>query len=449
MMGLGFVEFLFLVLMLGPSGSSAVQMDALSLVTSEGYLQHRGMEASPGKLLDVLKRPPSDPKSGTLRLVAIRWLGENKAKLGDQAQAAREALGRLASGPPGFDQDYAKIALARLDGKALAPLRTMPKGSVREQALAWLPDDATLFGGIDLRAAPDAAGPGEKASQQFADLRVQMLGKLPADVAPDVYAFLDTVGNVRIDRLALGTTGFPGQHDSGDIYVRVTGQGDVKRLAEFIKKHQTGLKEETRKTPQSVAMHVLLCDQPGKPSMALIGDTDLVVAGPRGRGTSKEALERVLAVIVGKGTNVTKGAFGPALQATPENARLVFMGSFPQELRSSAAQSPLGVAPASVALDLQDAKAGGVDIRLRALFEKQEEATQFVKNAKKLIDEGVKSLPNLPFKIKPESIAALKKTMESVELKAEGQSVTCTVSITPATMQALNDLMGEALKGLR
>jgi hypothetical protein len=281
---------------------------------------------------------------------------------------------------------------------------------------------------------------------------------MPPQAKQEVYRFLDKVGNLRIDRIAFGyrtTPGelAPGQRPQERIYLRITGQGDARRLIDFIRREMPEAKVEETKGPQGEAVTLLSGARP--PAIAFIGDTEMVVAGPGGdeAGVALEILQQVLEIRAGKKPSVVQGPFAEALRGSPTNGQGLLMGALPEGLRQELQRSPFGAAPQSIALDLLPGKAGdGFEVRFRGTMAKADEAKQFAAAARKLIDQGVAQLDQLPndFKkpVKPETIQALKKMLQSIEIAADGPGVAGRLAVTAETLQAVSDLVNQLLAGL-
>jgi hypothetical protein len=440
--------WLFVLSLLGMSTGSAFQTDLLAVVSTDNYLQAQQVDLTPGKLLEVVKQTPKTPRESAIQLLAIRWFGENPDQVADHKQTAVDVLQALAKGPPGFARDYALTALARLDGKVPPPLHFMPKDSTRVQAFEWFPDDVALLAAIDLRAAAGQKDPDPEFVAAISNMRKQFLAALPPMAIPGLHGIVNGLGNVRIDRVAFAYCPDPTMQRQECIFVRLTGQGDAKRIAEFIKNNlQQGALEE-RKGPNGVTIRIL--SQPQMPVFAFVGDTDLLICGDEASKNSGEVFDQVLAVMSGKRGSAAKGPFAQSLQAVPAEARGVLVGALPDEVKRELSRSPLGVAPQSVLIDMAEASAGkGTVIRVRASFESEADAKKAVDGAKLLLKQGIDGLKMLPFKVKPEAIAILQKALEAVEVKVDGAVVSGTARLTPATLRALGDLFEGASKGLK
>ena len=134
-------------------GNGGVPVELAQLIDPADYFAPRNIEVKPENLLTVATKAPADAKESFNQLLAIRWLGDNKDNLGSNKDAVRKGLAKLAVAENETVRQYARAALARIDGK-VAPARSIPKNSVRLQALEWFPTEVTLAAALDLRAPP-------------------------------------------------------------------------------------------------------------------------------------------------------------------------------------------------------------------------------------------------------------------------------------------------------
>jgi len=436
--------FMLSLLAMTPGGGSAFHTDLLAVVLSDGYLQAQQVETKPESLLAVVKRSPRSPRELATQLVAIRWYGENPDKLGDHRQAVHEVLQGLAKGPPGFARDYALFALARLEGKTPPALHIMPKESTRSQAFEWFPDDVTFVAALDLRAAPGQKEADVETVAAVNRIRNKFLTVIPGNAQPGIHGIVNELGNVRIDRVAFGYSPDPTGQRRSRIFVRITGQGDAKLVAEFIKSKGQQANLEVRKGPNGVAMYVLT--QPRMPIFAFIGDADLIICGYEDDNANHaEVFDQVLAVLSGKRGSAAKGPYAPVLKTATEDARAVLVGSLPDELRRELARSPLGVAPLSLFADLSHAKSGsGVDIRVRASFDNETDAKKGSEGAKATLKQLAGGLGTLPFKLNPETVATLQKALGEAQISVEGSNASGSARLTSTTLKALGELIEAA-----
>src|SRR5438876_4809752 len=177
----GLAQVLIMALFISPAAGGGIQPDLVSALDPADYFFSRRVEGGVKNMLEAASKAPTNSQGGLTQLLAIRWLGEHKDRLGDNKEAVRTALQKLAEGPNGFARDYAQLALARIDDKPFPILQTIPKEGVRP-ALEWFPNDVNLAGVIDLRppaGQKPAAKRDEELEKQFQRLQAQFMKMFP------------------------------------------------------------------------------------------------------------------------------------------------------------------------------------------------------------------------------------------------------------------------------
>src|SRR3954469_8579941 len=108
-MAVGGAEFILIIMLLYPAGGG-MPNDLGSFLEPADYFNSRRIEAQPKSLLELASKPAPGAEASAAQLLAIRWLADNKDKLGDDKDAVRKALQKLAEGPAGFARDHATLA---------------------------------------------------------------------------------------------------------------------------------------------------------------------------------------------------------------------------------------------------------------------------------------------------------------------------------------------------
>lgn len=447
--GFGFAQVLVMALFLSPSAGAGIQPDLVSVIDPAEYFFSRRVEGGAKNMLEAATKAPTNPQGSLTQLLAIRWLGEHKARLGDSKEAVHTALQKLADGPEGSARDYAQLALARIDDKPFPVLHTIPKEGVRP-GLEWFPNDVNLAGVIDVRppAGQKSAKRDDELEKQFKRLQTQLMKMMPEEAKEEFYKFAESVGNIRVDRVASGYAPDPSDPRKGRAFVRFTGRADHKALAAFIKeKAGNDAKGDEKKGPKGEPITIISFQHP--PAFALIGDTDVIMAGYTGDFVNSVGLvEQVLAVRAGSQPSVFKGPLAKALENVPAGVSGIGRGFVLQELQDEINRSPVGVSPQQVAADLfnRNTEGKGVELRVRGTFGNEADAKKFAEGIKDLIGKGIEALKNVPPFIKPEVVAAIKKTMEEIEIKTDGMDVISKTEVSMDTQQKLLDLLEAALK---
>jgi hypothetical protein len=431
--------------------SGGIRTDLLSLIEPADYFASRRMELGARSMLELASGTPTDARRDVRQLLAVRWLGENKDRLGEQREAVRQALARLARGPEGFAAEYAQTALARIDDKPVPVPRAAPKDGLRE-ALEWFPKDVSLA--VVLDARPPAGRPAEpdpelgRHLQRMLALYVKMM---PADAREELYRFAEGAGNVRLDRLAVGFAPDPGASGNVRLFIRATGRMDHKRLAGYLRDllgRNTAFAEKTGLRGEAVTTLVAR-DNP--PAVTLIGTSDLILAGYVSAEVNCASLaEEVLAVRDGGRPSLLAGPLGKTLRDVPADAVGLVRGSLPRDLAIPIARSPLGVAPDQVAIDLLSASpspspASGFVLRCRCTFVSEADARQFAGGLRAEVKQVIEALKELSDSSPPAGLATIRKELEKIEVGSDGLMATVKVSVSAETLKALLRLVEGSL----
>jgi hypothetical protein len=440
---------LILMLLLGPIAGGQLPNDVAANLDPSDYFFSRRIEGGPKSMLELAGKKPSTPSDVLAQLLAIRWLSENPDKLAEHKDATLKALKQLAEGPAGFATDYAQRGIARLEGKPLPIVHSFAKGSVRGEALSWFPEDVNLFGAYDLRALPGqkAVAKDEELDKLFQRLRGQAMKALPPDAKEEIYKFAESVGNVRIDRVAAGYA--PNASDQGKsrIYVRFTGQADHQGLVAFLSRTVPDAQTEELKGPSGEPITLIHGKRP--PAFAIVGDTDMIMAGyQRNEEGSVDLVKQTLDIRAGKKPSVVKGAFAKDLEEAPEDASGVGRGVPPPEIQTGIAQSPVGVSPLRVALDVVNSNASGkgLVVSFRAAMVNEADAKKFADGMNGIIKMAREEIKQAPLGVKKELLDELGKLVDAIEFKATGATVGCSLTVSPKTQRSMIELIEAMMK---
>jgi hypothetical protein len=298
-MDVGILGLFLLVL-----GSGGAANDLVSWIDADDYFKTRGVEVTAARMREVAARELAvEALAPVNRLLAIRWLGENAEAVKNDRQA-RRVLERIAAGdrardPQGFARDYARRALARLDGKP-DPVPTVPDDSLRADALAWFPEKAVLVGGFDFRPPPGLDLPADPS------LRALLAGSLSDRARKELYALAEVLGNVRVDRISFALMP-PPKECKARAFIRITGLLERKRLLDFIRADRPEARVKQEQGPRGELI-TLISTGPEGPAAALVGDTDLLIAATgflasgseQGKLDPVEVLRKALRVRAGR-----------------------------------------------------------------------------------------------------------------------------------------------------
>jgi WD40 repeat protein len=431
-LGAGLLDLLILIFF-----GSGYSNDLVSLIDAEAYFKSRQMEVRTAAMVARAGQDPTNGKASVAQLLAIRWLGEHADQM-RQEPRAREvltqiALGRKGQDPQGFAREYAQHALARLDGKPV-PLWLLPENSVREDALKWFPDSVVLVGALDLRRPTKGTLTEEKL---FTIVREHQARVRPAS---EIYKLAETVGNVRLDRVSLAI-----EPRSVSVVVRFTGLGNFKWLAKALQPEKAFIREEKGTKEEPIT---LLAFTPADPALALVGDTDFLVAFkyPAKELEIVQILEKVLAVRATDQKSMASGHLATVVKRTSPRAHGLLLAGGSEDVRiwlNEMSRDLFGVFPRQAALELTQEK--NVEVRWHASFPKRQDAEQFVDHLNQLKQQGTdvvkgwrdadnKRASKVPY-------IQLLKILENVKLKVDGSTVSGGVQISGDVRQALENYL--------
>jgi hypothetical protein len=249
---------------------------------------------------------------------------------------------------------------------------------------------------------------------------------------------LETVGNVRIDRVA-GAFQIEDKGNARRIYLRFTGVADSKRILDFIAFFSKGrVKPETKKGPGSEEVTFVAM---GEMAFAFVGNSELFILGdPEGKNGS-DLIDEVLAVKAGKKKSLAEGPLGTLLRGVPEDARILFAGGLPEEARKgmTAKGSPLRAAPKNFIFHAVGEEK--LTLSLSGTLKDKEEAEAFAESVLGLKQMGLKALDDLPPQamIPPEVLKRFKQTLQASKVSVDGSSVIGKVTLDSA--EVLGDLV--------
>ncbi len=322
-MAIGMIELLALFFFAGGD----IKGDLISFVDADDYFQAHSIKVSNDKMLELAATDPKDGVTQARQLLAIRVLGERRAELvnAKAVEKATQLLSDIAAGNKaqdelGFSKVYAEAALARLQGKKL-PLQSLPKDSVRKDALSWFPKSATMVAAADIRGGVDS----EQTTKKIRDFIAQ---KLPAPQKEGFFSFVNTVGNASITRFGLCL--IPGEGDTVTVAGRLTGKVLPERLLKFLESIKKAQNVTRKKGPDGKTLTLIKSDN-DRESMVFVGVTDFVFCGgnPKAK-SSDELLKQVLAIRAGKAPSVLTGSMNSDLKRVSATASGLALGRLPK-----------------------------------------------------------------------------------------------------------------------
>jgi hypothetical protein len=410
--------------------------DIVSSLPVKEYFEVRQIEPTVDKLLELAATAPATPKAQIAQLFALRQLAvdadavKKSAKAADVRKLLRDiADGKKANDATGFAAEYAARTLIALDGGKEKPVK---RGTWREGA-AWLPKEITFFGGVDSRDAR----PGDAA----ADLTA-MLAAIPKRDKEQMFDAIEKIGNIRLERIVGGSAARAVPTESangkihGDIFVRITGRGNPKWIGDALTATGPGMKLTERKLGNK-DVRILSSTGPYGPCMALVGDSDFLMAGfdqvfefrkPAKDEEKVEVkaedptvnLEKMLALAAKPGEDVTSGVLKAELAKVPATASGLLVGAIPPNaLKGAPFPSPERI------FGHATRGAGGIDVNLKLSMKGKNEAEQIVEAIAESKKSALAALAQAPKKQAPIPInlAPVVSFLESIQTQSDGNGV--------------------------
>jgi hypothetical protein len=430
-----FMEGILVLVALGSNGST----DLVSMVDGPAYFKSRGIEVKADKMLELAGKTPTSGKEAVAQLLAIRWLGKHPADV-KKLDNGRDQLTQIAEGKKGkdaqgFASDYARLALARIDGKSVT-LQNLQSNSVRADALQWFPKKSTIFGAFDFRPPKGVQGaenPGEV-------IRKMLAKQLPPRAREEMYAFVDRVGNFRVDRVSFAVVPDMNQDVETKLFIRLTGKADRKRLVDYLAKEMRRENEvKDKEGPDGQPISVLDAKR-REPSFAFVGNHELLIYGfPSGRmeGKNNVVLDEGLQVMAGKQASIVKGPFAGALRNSARLANGLVIGDLPERWRTgiTGARSPFKGFPQHVHITLTR-RATGLGVRFTGSAENAKEAKAFADSVLELKRQGLEGLKKAPDILKPKAVEAFRTALKSIKMEARDALLTGSASISNEAVKA-------------
>jgi hypothetical protein len=442
MVAYSFLEVLLFLLI------GTTNFDMVSLIDAEDYFKAHEVAIEPGALANLMMQDPKDGKAQISQLLAIRWLSEHAdaVRANEKIRTDLDAIaqGKKAQDAAGFAKEYAQRALAKLDGKPEPAPKPAPQESLRSEAFRWFPPQVHILGGLELRST------GKNVASDEAALR-SLTRLMPKDFKREAYAFVDAVGNLRIDQLAFGLEMDENSDEPQRIYLHITGAGDHKRLADFLTKAIPQAKAEDLSEPKGDK--ITLIQRPEEPPcIGLIGETDFVLAGygQQKNDKSQELVKQMLELRAGKKENVTSGPLADLLKKIPDKANGAMVGELPEAVREKMVKNkgPLSAFPGRFLISMKRDKT--IAFQGQGVFKEADQAKVFAGNLENLKTQGQDLLkappPGMP--LPKEALDILQKALEGVKIDNKGETVSGSIEISQDITKILITMFETQLKSL-
>jgi len=386
---LGPIEILFMLALSG-SGQS---VDLVSLAPTHDYFKSRGIEMTVPKMLELAAERPKDGKGQFVQLMALRYLAEEtdgkKAEPAQIKTLEEIAEGKIAFDGPGFAKVYAARVLARWNNTK-APAEAVKLS--RDDAFDAFPAEVDLIGMLDPRhgggAAPTAKLP-----------TLEMFKKLNQGQKDQVFDFVESIGNVQLDRISFGYSSKERQ-----FFVRFTGKFQTRWVADKLAKDAGLTKEIIPSGKDEEDVYVLTTKDRGAPVFALVDGTlcgtDVFVVGhERFDADHKSLLKTALDVRAGKKPSVLKRDLKAELKKVSDKAIGFIVGEVPEALQQEGKRG-IGAMPKKVIATLERGDKA-MDLKVEGFLDNADDAKTFVAAVSKGRDEALAMLKNFPPDLAP------------------------------------------------
>jgi hypothetical protein len=325
------------------------------------------------------------------------------------------------------DVEVTRAPLPPEFGKTAAPQPAEDPGYLRDEGLRWFPANATFFGGRDLRVFP-------KLSLQQIIVLTQLAEKFSP---PERDRFWKLVLNVgEIDRVTVAYAYDRQQPLKSRIYIRATGKINHQRVVEWLRQDWPGAVVRERKGPQGERITVADSSQGLPPAFAVIGNTDLVLAGYQGNAEKHlEVIDQVLDLRAGHGDSLPT-AHARTLQEVPANAWAFFGGEPPAQFKNLFI---FPVVPRSGLLTISGTQ--DILIRFRGTFASAADAETFAAHLTRLRQQGIDFVKRPPVSDLPKASAVLADTLSALKVEVAGDRVTVSGQASEETLNAVAEVM--------
>jgi hypothetical protein len=436
MSGSGFFGILFLALTSGSVNAT----DWMTMVQPTEYFESRRIEPTIDRLIDFVIVDVDSPKTQIRHLAALRHLADQsdsfkKAKNYDTNRMAIEevAAGKRAKDPTGFVQEYAQRLLDKLDGTKPAAAKFRP---LRQGALDWFPADTTMALAFDMNQLQELSN----------DTRKGILTTLGEDSKLSLYDQLETMGNIRVDRLAIGFVDSEKPEDR-KMYLRVSGKVNQAWVVDSLSA-KTGIAFQATKSKDADGTPIItLHGQNAGTCIVLIGHTDMVViTSEKLDADHKPMVADLLAIRGKKKPHAASGNLKERLAKIPDKAIGFLVGDLPGDIKEEI-HGVLDPIPAKFSAYVERAPMG-LDVKAETVLKDGEEAGKFVAKVAALRKEGIEGLkkalkeppepifpgmPLMPF----QSIITL---VESIQVRNQGDNVQVSGFISSHLIQQLGEM---------
>jgi len=419
MMGLGFAEILVLAIMSGGISNT----DLVTLVQPGHYFKSRQIDISVDKAIAYAGDEAKTAKQQIVQLTALRYLMEESETLKKSPKyaAQRQVLEQIASGKKandsqGFAQEYAAALLAKLDDTKAADVKYPP---LRADILNWFPADVALAMAVDFRQT-------RKAGTN--DTLKNLLKLMPEHGKQEMYDHIEKSGNIRVERIAFAMV--PSEkREEQKMYLRFTGKGNHAWVVDLIKmmdKNRGRLEIESLKDEKDTP--ITLVKEKFSPMIAIVGNTDVVVAGfDRPQGKDRDVFDALMDVRAKKKANAFTGVLKARLAKVPDKAIAFIVGDAPEFLKRELRLSGFEPVPTNITAWAERAQQG-MDVQVETSTANGDDANKLVRKVGDLRKQGIDQLKQLmqqglPPDAPPIPFPAIINLLETLQVQSDRDRV--------------------------
>jgi serine/threonine protein kinase len=313
---------------------------------------------------------------------------------------------------------------------ASATLKSAPGESPSQQAylvdeaLSWFPADVSFVGVRDMRFLPELSIQQLLVLTHFAEKFWQGKGD----------RFWKLVSNAgQIERVAFAYLADAKNPGKSRIFIRLTGTLSRARVLEWFRQDWPGA--SVRVDPGQEGIALVSSSQPVAPAFAIVGNTDLILAGYQDvQQKHLDVVQQMLALRGGRGKNATASQ---ALRNTHGDDFAFMIGRPPDGIKNLFL---LPVLPRSLAVNLRGRN--DILLNLHGLFASEADARAFADHVNQLRQQAIAFVKKPPFKINERAAGLLLTALIGIKIDiyddAAGTGhVSAAVHVTRETVDAL------------
>ncbi len=318
----------------------------------------------------------------------------------------------------------------KLDGAKTPATKFRP---LRQDVLNWFPADTKMALAFDMNQLQELSN----------DTRKGILTTLSDFSRLNLYDQLETTGNLRVDRLAIGVVDAQ-KPDDQKVFLRVSGKGNQAWIADSIIA-RSGDSMQLKKTKDADGTPIItLQSRNAGACVVLIGNTDMIVVSyQKFDGNHEDLVAELLAVRAKKKPHAADGNLKERLAKIPDKAIGFLVGDLPGDMKEEIGRM-LDLVPAKFSVYVERAPMG-LDVKAQAVMKDAEEAGKFVAKVGALRKEGIAGLqqalkeppqPGMP----PAPFQAIITLAESVQVKNQAETVQINGFIGSNLIQQLGEM---------